>query len=153
MSKRTSIFSFRRLFSSSSCTFLFLSRCNSLPEAFPLDSVSTKTDLILCIVSKNNSHPANMAEHARTTQSKTKVLLQLNWGGSHCTGCVQRYWCHYLSSTVHLQISSSDLQCSSQEVHTQDPAPPLWLSDPTKRDEKVKKQQQINLHTHPMKSG
>lgn len=39
MSRRISIFSFRRLFSSSSCTFLFLSRCNSLLDPFPPDSV------------------------------------------------------------------------------------------------------------------
>lgn len=38
MSRRISIFSFRRLFSSSSCTFFFLRRCSSLPDTFPPDS-------------------------------------------------------------------------------------------------------------------
>lgn len=43
MSKRISIFSFKRLFSSSNCTFLFLRCCSSLPDTFPPDSGLNKS--------------------------------------------------------------------------------------------------------------
>lgn len=39
ISRRTSIFSLSRLFSSSNCRFLFFSRCTSFPDTLPPDSV------------------------------------------------------------------------------------------------------------------
>lgn len=41
------------------------------------------------------------------------------------------YFSEYLCSNVHLQISTSDLQCLTQGVQIQGPAPLLLLSDPT----------------------
>lgn len=48
MSRRVSIFSFRRLFSSSSCRFLFLRRWTSLPELLPPDSGSNNNMKFFC---------------------------------------------------------------------------------------------------------
>ncbi len=89
-------------------------------------------------------------DQQRSSRYVNTCKKMVRWKQPLALVCIQHYRrSHYLISTVPLQISSSDLQCSSQEVHTRGPALLLLLNDPTKREERVKKQQ-ISLHTHSM---
>jgi len=56
MSRRTSIFSLSRLFSSSNCRFLFFSRCTSFPDTLPPDSLINMKTFITFFKQATNWH-------------------------------------------------------------------------------------------------
>lgn len=89
--------------------------------------------------------PTRLWLHIKTT-TRINVCVwpfrDQQWSADmHSTASLSKYnnSGNYLLSTALLQISSFDLQCSSQGVHTQGPARLLLLNDPTERDEEVNK--------------
>lgn len=96
---RSSYFSFRKLFSSFTCSYCFLSRWKFLHNSneCPWDSIGT-------IISFHFKCDTGWCNYKKELSS-------------------------YVSSIVHLQKSSSVHWCSEQEVHVPDPTQILSLSD------------------------